>query len=97
MFLEKPQAAVPRAAKNTAVWFAPRRPIALHNLPYSGVNVQVARRYLAVGKESNDCVKRNNLRGTKPASLVSLLEIRRNSWENFDRCQPRREVECPVI
>ena len=46
MLEEKPQAAVPRAAKNTAVWFAPLRPMTLHKRPYKGVKVHVARRYL---------------------------------------------------
>lgn len=47
MLLERPHAAVPTAAKATAIWFAARRPITLQSRPYSGVNVQVASRYLA--------------------------------------------------
>lgn len=39
-----PQSSVPRAAKNTATWLAPRRPSTLDSRPYKGVNVQVARR-----------------------------------------------------
>ena len=46
MFRERPHAAVPSAANITAVWLAPRRPMTLQSLPYSGVNVHVARRYL---------------------------------------------------
>ena len=47
MFVEKPHAAVPKAAKRTAVWLAPRRPSTLHNRPYSGVKVLVASKYLS--------------------------------------------------
>lgn len=36
---------VPSAAKKTAIWLAPLRPITLHKRPYRGVNVHVARRY----------------------------------------------------
>ena len=33
MLVENPQAKVPRPAKNTAAWFAPRRPITLDSRP----------------------------------------------------------------
>lgn len=44
MFGDNPQASVPSAAKNTAVWFAPLLPITLQRRPYKGVKVHVARR-----------------------------------------------------
>lgn len=46
MFVDKPQNSVPRAAIETANWFAPRLPMTLHNRPYNGVKVQTASKYL---------------------------------------------------
>ena len=48
MLQERPQAIIPNDANSTAKWFAPHRPIALHNRPYNGVKVHVAKRYLRV-------------------------------------------------
>ena len=48
MLVENPQAKVPRPAKNTEAWFAPRRPITLERRPYNGVNVHVASKYLDI-------------------------------------------------
>lgn len=45
---DSPQARVPSAANRIAVRLAPRLPITLHNRPYTGVNVEVARRYLGI-------------------------------------------------
>lgn len=47
MLTDKPHAKMPKAAKMTAVWLAPRRPITPHSLPYSGVKVHVASKYLS--------------------------------------------------
>ena len=65
IFVDSPQARVPIAQARTAVWFAPRRPRALHSRPYSGVKVHVASRYL----------EENAINGTGQQASVEAHEV----------------------
>ncbi len=84
MLVDKPQTAVPRAAKKTAIWFAPLRPMTLHKRPYNGVNVHVARRYLRQFNEiTAHYIVEECLRSPKPARLLRLVKFWRNTGEHL--------------
>ena len=86
MLGDNPQATVPSPANSTAVWLAPRLPITLHNRPYSGVNVHVARSCLGTVTVSMLPQEHNlSLRRAEPAGLVGFFEFGRYGWYHWDR------------